>query len=80
MDGASPDQAVNGVLQDLGLRMAKSGDARLPAAFMSIVTGVHDLVAQLKPTGEELRAMIDSLPRSATAPMRGVRNGCCWPM
>lgn len=61
MDGASPDQAVNGVLHDLGLRMAKSGDARLPAAFLSIVTGVHDLVAQLKPTGEELRAMIDFL-------------------
>jgi hydroxyquinol 1,2-dioxygenase len=41
--------------------MAKSGDARLPAAFLSIVTGVHDLVAQLKPTGEELRALIDFL-------------------
>lgn len=61
MDGTSPDQPVNGVLRDLGLRLAKNGDTRLAVSFLSIVTSIHDLVVQLKPSGEELRAVIDFL-------------------
>jgi hydroxyquinol 1,2-dioxygenase len=61
MDGVSPDHPVNGVLHDLGLRMVNCGDGRLPMAFLSIVTGIHDLIAELKPSGEELRTMIDFL-------------------
>ncbi len=61
MDLAAPEQPVNGVLRDLGQRMGQTGDPRLSAAFMSIVAGIHALVSEMRPSGEELRAIIDFL-------------------
>lgn len=61
MDCALPDQPFHLVLRDLGVRLASNDDARLSESFLSIVTGIHDLVAHLKPSGKELQAMIDFL-------------------
>lgn len=61
MDGGSADPARLDVMQDLTLRLAQAGDARLPHAFLAIVSRVHDLVADLRPSPDELKAVIDFL-------------------
>ncbi len=61
MDGTSPEPQMHGVLHELGLRLAQAGDGRLPVAFLAAVSRVHGLVQELRPTTEELRAVIDFL-------------------
>lgn len=47
------------MLRDLGQRIKNAGDGRLSVAFIAIVTRAHDLVAELRPSGDELRAFFD---------------------
>lgn len=61
MDGAPSESAMQDVLQDLTRRLAQAGNGRLPMAFLSIVSRVHDLVAELRPSPDELKAVIDFL-------------------
>jgi hydroxyquinol 1,2-dioxygenase len=61
MDAGSPEKLPHTVVTDLSLRMGQGGDARLPQAFLAIVARVYDLVADLRPSTEELRAVIDFL-------------------
>lgn len=61
MDGGSPEKQQHAVVTDLALRMGQGSDARLAEAFLAIVARVYDLVADLRPSTEELRAVIDFL-------------------
>ncbi len=61
MDGAPADNALPDVLSDLTRRLAQAGDARLPEAFLAIVTRIHGLIGDLRPSPDELRAVIDFL-------------------
>ncbi len=58
MDGAT---ASHDVLTALASRMAQAGGTRLPAAFLTTVTRLHGLITDLRPTPDELRAVIDFL-------------------
>ncbi|NBZ87306.1 dioxygenase [Stagnihabitans tardus] len=49
----SPD-----MVRDLGQRLAPGADARLAPAFLAIVAGIHDLLGALRPTPDELTALI----------------------
>ncbi len=60
MDG-SADAKLPDVLSDLTLRLAQAGDARLPHAFLSVVGRIHDLISDLRPSPDELRAVIEFL-------------------
>lgn len=61
MDGASADPGLQDVLQDLTRRLGHRADGRLPQAFLSVVGRIHDLVADLRPSPEELKAVIEFL-------------------
>lgn len=61
MDGGGPEKQSDAMLQALARRMGKTGGARLADCFLSIVARVHDLVAELQPSNDELRAVIDFL-------------------
>ncbi len=61
MDAGSPETLPHAVVTDLGLRMGQDGDARLALAFLAIVARVHDLVADLRPSNQDLRAVVDFL-------------------
>jgi hydroxyquinol 1,2-dioxygenase len=61
MDGGSADTALPDVLSDLTLRLAAAGDARLPVAFLTVVSRIHALVTDLRPSPDELKAVIDFL-------------------
>ena len=61
MDGGSPEQQPHAVVTDLALRIGQGSDARLASAFLAMVARVYDLVADLRPSTEELRAVIDFL-------------------
>ncbi len=61
MDGGSPENQPHAVVTDLALRMGQGSDARLAEAFLAIVARVYDLIADLRPSTEELRAVIDFL-------------------
>ncbi len=58
MDGATE---THDTLHALASRMGQTGGKRLPAAFLATVTRLHDLIADLRPTPDELRAVIDFL-------------------
>lgn len=61
MDGASADPDLQDVLQDLTHRLGHRGDGRLPQVFLSVVGRIHDLVADLRPSPDELKSVIDFL-------------------
>ncbi len=61
MDGGSPDKHVPTVLEDLVLRVGSQGQSRLATAFVAIVGRAHDLVAELQPSTDELKGVIDFL-------------------
>ena len=61
MDGGSPEKHAPTVLEDLALRVGPEAQSRLASAFLAIVGRVHDLVADLQPSTEELRVVIDFL-------------------
>jgi len=61
MDGASADPPLHDALRDLTLRLAPAGEGRLPHAFLSVVSRIHDLVADLRPSTDELNAVIEFL-------------------
>ena len=61
MDGAPADSALPDVLSDLTHRLVQAGDARLPQTFLAIVSRIHALVGDLRPSPDELRAVIDFL-------------------
>jgi protocatechuate 3,4-dioxygenase beta subunit len=61
MDGGSPDKHAHTVLQDLALRVGPEAQSRLASAFLAIVGRVHDLVADLQPSTDELKLVIDFL-------------------
>jgi hydroxyquinol 1,2-dioxygenase len=60
MDGTVPDTSHD-MLRALAGRMAGSGGDRLPTAFLTAVSRLHDLVSDLRPSPDELRAVIDFL-------------------
>lgn len=61
MDGGSPEKHAHKVLEDLALRVGPDARSRLASAFLTIVGRVHDLVAELQPSTEELKVVIDFL-------------------
>lgn len=61
MDGGTPEKYALSVLEDLALRVGPEAQSRLASAFLAIVGRVHDLVADLQPSTEELRVVIDFL-------------------
>ncbi len=61
MDGGAAEKHVHTVLEDLALRVGPQDRSRLAKAFLAIVGHVHDLVAELHPSNDELRAVIDFL-------------------
>lgn len=61
MDAGSPETLPHAVVTDLGLRMGQDDDARLALAFLAIVARVHDLIADLRPSNQDLRAVVDFL-------------------
>lgn len=61
MDGGSPEKHAPTVLEDLILRIGPQGQSRLASAFLAIVGRVHDLVADLQPSTDELKVVIDFL-------------------
>ena len=61
MDGASADPHRHDVLQVLTHRLGQGAEGRLPQVFLSVVGRIHDLVADLRPSPDELKAMIDFL-------------------
>jgi protocatechuate 3,4-dioxygenase beta subunit len=61
MDGGLPENSQHSVVADLALRIGSGSDARLASSFLAIVAGLHDLVANLRPSTEELRGVIDFL-------------------
>lgn len=60
MDGTTAETSHD-VLHALAGRMAQSGGTRLPTAFLTTVTRLHGLVTDLRPTPDELRAVIEFL-------------------
>lgn len=61
MDGGTPEKQSHAVLQALITRMGRNTDTRLATSFLSIVASIHDLIAALRPTSAELRAVTDFL-------------------
>ncbi len=61
MDGSTAEQASHDVLGALASRLAKAGDARLPSVFLATVARLHGLIADVRPTPDELRAAIEFL-------------------
>lgn len=61
MDGGSPEKHAHTVLKDLALRVGPEAQSRLATAFLAIVGRVHDLVADLQPSTDELKVVIDFL-------------------
>jgi hydroxyquinol 1,2-dioxygenase len=61
MDGGAAEKQVQSVLTDLALRVGPEDRSRLAQAFLAIVGRVHDLVGELHPSQDELRAVIDFL-------------------
>jgi hydroxyquinol 1,2-dioxygenase len=61
MDGGSPEKHAHTVLKDLALRVGPEAQSRLASAFLAIVGRVHDLVADLQPSTDELKVVIDFL-------------------
>ncbi len=49
------------MLQALVTRLGAAQDDRLHVAFLAVVKQLHDLIGVLRPTGDELRAVIDFL-------------------
>lgn len=61
MDGGSPEKHAHTVVEDLALRVGPEVQSRLAIAFLAIVGRVHDLVADLQPSTDELKVVIDFL-------------------
>lgn len=61
MDGATAETPPYDVLGDLTLRLTQAGRARLTQSFLTVVSGIHGLVTDLRPTSDELKAVIDFL-------------------
>jgi hydroxyquinol 1,2-dioxygenase len=61
MDGGAPDTQPHVVLEALARRMGPNTRPRLATSFLSIVASIHDLISDLQPTRDELRALIDFL-------------------
>ena len=61
MDGMSTDQDMRWPIDALTSRLAQAGMSRHGAAFLTIVDRLHDLVADLRPTADDLRSVIEFL-------------------
>jgi hydroxyquinol 1,2-dioxygenase len=61
MDGTPPEQPTAEVMQALVARMSGASDTRLADGFLTVVGRLHDLVTALRPTADELRAVIEFL-------------------
>jgi protocatechuate 3,4-dioxygenase beta subunit len=61
VDGASPQHALRRPLEELAGRFAETGDPRLAAALLMGIDHVFQVVDALRPTQDELRAVIDFL-------------------
>ncbi len=61
MDGANPEQVMQGTLEELSRRMAASADPRLAQVVHSLIDHAHQLVCTLRPTQDELRTALEFL-------------------
>jgi hydroxyquinol 1,2-dioxygenase len=61
MDGSTTEQASLDVMGALASRLDHAGGTRLPTAFLTTIARLHDLVGELRPTPDELRAVIEFL-------------------
>lgn len=61
MDGATPEQVLNDVVQDFAPRLAPLEATRHRAAFLGAVSRAYDMGADLQPSADDLKAAIDLL-------------------
>lgn len=61
MDGGASESALQGPVEALAARLSGSAETRLAHALLSVVGQLHSLVADLKPSADELRHVIEFL-------------------
>lgn len=61
MDGRSADHDMRWPIDALTNRLSRAGMSRKGAAFLTIVDRILDLVADLRPTADDLRSVIEFL-------------------